>query len=269
MTNDHQITRPLSGEAALQQQIGNRFSADWKSPRHRERRLLSEFIGTAGLTFVLSAGAAILARFGGADLAPFQYAFILSTVSALWLVAAVYFLGGISCHFNPAMTLAFALRGDMGIPMTCAYIAVQYVAAAAGSCLALSLVGMGGNLAAVSPQPGMEWQAVAFEAILTFGMVLVVLGMANGPQLSGPSIPLAVGAYVMAMGTMGGPFNGAAFNPARAFGPDFARGEFSTYWIYLLGSLIGVLFAVVTARILRGPAKAAESEAAMGTPLGR
>jgi glycerol uptake facilitator-like aquaporin len=98
-------------------------------------------------------------------------------------------------------------------------------------------------------------------------MVLVVLGMANGPQLSGPSIPLAVGAYVMAMGTMGGPFNGAAFNPARAFGPDFARGDFSTYWIYLLGAVIGTLVAVVTARILRGPAKAAESEAAMGTPL--
>ena len=267
MTNNHQNNRPLTGEAALEQRVGNRFSANWKSPRHRERRLLSEFIGTAGLTFVLSGGAAILARFGGADLAPYQYAFILSAVSALWLVAAVYFLGGISCHFNPAMTLGFALRGDMGIPMTCAYITVQFVAAAAGSCLALFLVGTGGNLAAVSPQPGMEWQAVVFEAILTFGMVLLVLSMANGPQLIGPFIPLAVGAYVMAMGTMGGPFTGAAFNPARAFGPDFARGDFSTYWIYLLGAVIGTLFAVATARFLRGPAKAAESEAAMGTPL--
>ena len=82
-------------------------------------------------------------------------------------------------------------------------------------------------------------------------------------------VPLAVGAYVMAMGTMGGPFEGAAFNPARAFGPDFARGDFSTYWVYPCGSLIGVLAAVAVARFLRGPAKASEANAAMGNPLGR
>lgn len=256
-----------SGEAALALQVGNRFSADWKSKNHRERRLVSEFIGTAGLTFVLSCGAAVLSRYGGATLAPFEYAFILSAISALWLVAAVYFLGGISCHFNPAMTLAFTLRGDMGVPMACAYVCVQYVAAAAGSCLALFLVGMGGNLAATIPQEGMLWQAVVFEAILTFGMVLLVLSMANGPQLTGPFIPLAIGAYVMAVGTMGGPFDGAAFNPARAFGPDFARSDFSTYWVYLLGALIGSVCAVIVAKFLRGPAKAEESLAAMGNPL--
>jgi glycerol uptake facilitator-like aquaporin len=108
---------------------------------------------------------------------------------------------------------------------------------------------------------------VGFEAILTFGMVLVVLSMANGPKLNSSFIPIAVGAYVMAMGTTGGPYDGAAFNPARAFGPDFACGDLSTYWVYPLGSLIGVLVAVAVERFLRGPAKAQEAEAAMGTPL--
>ena len=98
-------------------------------------------------------------------------------------------------------------------------------------------------------------------------MVLMILSMTNGPKLDGSSVPLAVGAYVMAWGTMGGPFDGAAFNPARAFGPDFARGDFSTYWIYPCGSVIGVVLAVIVARILRGPAKATEANAAMGTPL--
>ena len=81
------------GEKALAQTVGTRFYADWTSKAHRERRLISEFIGTSGLTFILSGGAAILAAYGGASLAPFQYAFILSAVSSLWLVAAVYFLG--------------------------------------------------------------------------------------------------------------------------------------------------------------------------------
>ena len=257
----------LTGQQALRQQVGERFSADWESNDHRARRLVSEFIGTSGLTFVLSGGAAILAGYGGGSLAPYQFAFILSTVAALWLVAAVFFLGDISSHFNPAMTLGFCLRGDISVPMAVAYIAVQMVAAAAGSCMAAYLFGTGGNLAATSPQPGMLLQAVIFEAILTFGMVLLVLGMTNGPKLDGSSVPLAVGAYVMAWGTMGGPFDGAAFNPARAFGPDFARGYFSTYWVYPCGSVIGVVVAVGVARFLRGPAKASEANAAMGNPL--
>ena len=257
----------LTGEKALQQQVGSRFYADWKSNDHRARRLISEFIGTSGLTFVLSGGAAILAGYGGGDLAPYQYAFILSAIAALWLTAAVYFLGDISSHFNPAMTLGFALRGDMGFPMALCYMVVQFTAAAVGSVTAAALFGTGGNLAATVPQPDMHVQAVIFEAILTFGMVLLILGMTDGPKLLGPSVPLAVGAYVMAMGTMGGPFDGAAFNPARAFGPDFARGDFSTYWIYPCGSLIGALIAVGVARFLRGPAKAQEANAAMGNPL--
>jgi glycerol uptake facilitator-like aquaporin len=254
------------GRRALEGEFGSRFTADWTSPRHRLRRLLSEFIGTAGLTFVLSGGAAVLAKYGGANIAPYQYAYILSTVSALWLAAAVYFLGDISAHFNPAMTFAFALRQDMDWAMACVYFVVQLVAAAGGSLLARAFFGTG-NLAATIPQAGLEWPAVGFEAVLTFGMVLLVLSMANGPKLNGAFIPVAVAAYVMAAGTMGGPYDGAAFNPARAFGPDVARGDLSTYWVYPLGSLVGSIVAVLVARILRGPAKAQEAQAAMGTPL--
>ncbi|MBB3810618.1 MIP/aquaporin family protein [Pseudochelatococcus contaminans] len=255
------------GRFALASQVGPRFTADWKSDNHRARRLVAEFIGSFGLTFVLSGGAAVLAANGGAELAPYQFAFILSAVSALWLVAAVYCLGDISAHFNPAMTLGFTLRGDMTWPMTLAYFVVQFIAASAGSLTAAELFGYGGNLAATIPQPGQLWGAVILEAILTFGMVLVVLSMADGPKLVGSAIPIAVGAYVMAAGTMGGPYDGAAFNPARAFGPNLARGDLSTYWVYPLGSAIGVVVAVLVARFLRGPAKAEEAQAAMGSPL--
>ena len=56
-------------------------------------------------------------------------------------------------------------------------------------------------------------------------------------------------------------------NPARAFGPDVARGDLSTWWVYVIGPLAGAMIAVVVASILRGPAKAQEAQAAMGTPL--
>src|SRR5262249_36655764 len=99
----------LVGRAALIASVGGqRGWADWANPQHRLRRLLAEFIGMAGLTFVLSGGAAVLARYGGHALQPWQTVLVLSLISALWLVAAVYFLGDISAHFNPATTLAFA-----------------------------------------------------------------------------------------------------------------------------------------------------------------
>jgi glycerol uptake facilitator-like aquaporin len=157
-------------------------------PEHRVRRLLSEFIGTAGFVSILSGGAAILARYGSDHaLAPYQYAFILSCVSALFIVAAVYVPGDISAHFNPATTFAFALRGDMGWPMAIAYIIVQFAAAGTASLVARGLFGTGGRLAATVPPPGLEWKNASF-------------------------IPLAVGVYIMAAGTAGGPFDGAAFN---------------------------------------------------------
>jgi glycerol uptake facilitator-like aquaporin len=260
----------LRGKAALIASVGGqRGYADWANPDHRFRRLLSEFIGMAGLTFVLSGGAAILARYGGHGLQRWQVVFVLSLVSALWLVAAVYFLGDISAHFNPATTLAFALRRDMSWVMAGAYWVVQFGAAVAGSLLARAFFGTGGHLAATMPPHGMSWQAAGFEAIITFGLVLMILNLANGPKLNGPFVPLAVGAYIMAWGTMGGPFDGASMNPARSLGPDVAIGDLSTWWVYLIGPLVGATVAVGVAYVLRGPAGTQEAVAAEGTPLNR
>jgi MIP family channel proteins len=258
------------GKAALVESIGGqRGYADWTNPDHRLRRLLSEFIGMAGLTFILSGGAAVLVRYGGGGMQRWQVVFVLSLVSALWLVVAVYFLGDISAHFNPATTLAFALRRDMGWVMACAYWVVQFVAAICGSLLALAFFGNGGHLAATMPPAGMSWQASGFEAIITFGLVLMILNLANGPKLNGPFVPLAVGAYIMAWGTMGGPFDGASMNPARSLGPDVALHNLSSWWVYLIGPVVGAVIAVGVAYVLRGPARVGEALAAQGTPLDR
>ena len=78
--------RAVGKEALIASVGGARGYADWTNPDHRLRRLLSEFIGMAGLTFVLSGAAAILVRYGGGHLQPWQTVFVLSVVSALWLV---------------------------------------------------------------------------------------------------------------------------------------------------------------------------------------
>jgi aquaporin Z len=260
----------LVGKAALIGSVGGtRGYADWTEPDHRLRRLLAEFIGTSGLTFILSGTAAVMARYGGARVQSWQAVLVLSLVSALWLVSAIYFLGDISAHFNPVVTLAFALRGDIGWVMAGVYWVVQLAAAGCGSLLARAFFGPAGKLAATMPKPGLSWQAAGFEAILTFGLILMVLNLANGPKLNGPFVPLAVGAYILAWGTMGGPYEGASMNPARSFGPDLALHNLSTWWVYIVGPVVGAGLAVVAAYVLRGPAKVEEATAAEGMPLDR
>ena len=261
------MSAPLTGKAALAAEVGSRqFTASWTSNEHRVRRLLAEFIGMFGLVFVLSAGAAVLVKYGGGDPPAYVTALVLSAFSALWLLVAIFFLGDLSAHFNPAMTLAFTLRRDMGWAMAGAYWVVQFAAAAAGALVARWFFGPLGNLAATRPPDGLDWQAVGFEALITFGLVLMVLGMANGPKLNGPYVPFAVAAYIFTLGSLGGPFEGAAMNPARAFGPDLALWDFGSLWVYFLGPCIGAIIAVGVAYVLRGPAKSQEARAAMGNP---
>jgi glycerol uptake facilitator-like aquaporin len=260
---------PIGKAAFIASVGGQRGYADWTNPDHRLRRLLAEFLGMAGLTFILSGGAAILVLYGGHALQPWQTVLVLSAISALWLLVAIYFLGDISAHFNPATTLAFVLRRDMDWMMAAAYWVVQFAAATCGSLLARAFFGVKGNLAATVPPPGKSWQATVFEAIITFGLVLMVLNLADGPKLNGPFVPIAVGAYILAWGTMGGPFDGASMNPARSFGPDVARADLSRWWPYLIGPVAGAVIAVAVAHVLRGPAKAQEAQAAQGTPVDR
>ena len=139
---------PIGKAALIASAGGQRGYADWTNPDHRLRRLLSEFIGMAGLTFILSGGAAVLAQYGGHSLQLWESRLVLSVISGLWLVVAVYFLGDISAHFNPAATLAFALRRDMEWVMVLAYWVVQFGAAICGSLLARAFFGPEGKLAA-------------------------------------------------------------------------------------------------------------------------
>jgi aquaporin Z len=244
-----------------------RYHADWTNNRHRARRLLSEFIGTFGLLFVLSAGAGAITAGAGAPVSKVALIALLSATSALWLVATVCALGDLSSHFNPAMTFAFALRGDLHWYMAVAYWVVQFVAAAAGSLLARAFFGTSSHLAATMPTPGEDWGAVAFEALATGGLVLVILAMTAGPKLNGPFIPFVVGAYIFSLGMTGGLFDGAAMNPARAFGPDLALGDLSTLWIYILGPMLGAAAAVFVDTVLRGRATAREAAAAQSVDI--
>jgi aquaporin Z len=98
-------------------------------------------------------------------------------------------------------------------------------------------------------------------------MVLIVLALAAGPKLNGPFVPLAVGAYIFSLGMTGGLYEGAAMNPARAFGPDLALGEYGTLWVYIVGPMLGATAAVLLDTIFSGRATVREAATAQSVTL--
>jgi aquaporin Z len=102
--------------------------------------------------------------------------------------------------------------------------------------------------------------------VLTLGLVSVILGTASGAQNLGAFGALGVGSYIILAGLWGSPISGASMNPARTFGPDIVGGDFTSYWVYVAGPLVGAAIAVGCAYVLRGPGGGrAGSAAAQGS----
>jgi aquaporin Z len=96
----------------------------------------------------------------------------------------------------------------------------------------------------------------------------VILGTASKAQNLGPLSALGVGAYIILAGLWSSPISGASMNPARSFGPDLVLGNFSHYWVYVVGPILGAAIAVGFAFVLRGRADtggAAAAQGALGT----
>lgn len=76
---------------------------------------------------------------------------------------------------------------------------------------------------------------------MTFGLVYTVYATAIDPKKGEVGIiaPLAIGLIVGANILAGGPFTGAAMNPAVAFGPSLVSWDWGNHWIYWAGPLIG------------------------------
>jgi aquaporin Z len=97
-----------------------------------------------------------------------------------------------------------------------------------------------------------SWQGYLMEAVLTMGLVSVILGTASGAQNIGIFGALGVGGYIALAGLWGSPISGASMNPARTFGPDLVGRDVTNYWVYIAGPLTGALLAVALAYVLRG-----------------
>jgi aquaporin Z len=183
------------------------------------------------------------------------------------VMAIIYFMGTVSgAHLNPAVTLAFSLRGNFPWRRVFGYIIAQFVG---GILAALFLRAMFGPilvLGATVPALGVgSIRALAMEIFLTAALVNVILGTASGARNIGTNGAIAIGGYIALAGLWAGPVSGASMNPVRSIAPDLVRGDFHTTWIYIVGPIIGAAIGVGFEWILVGKPTKFGSIAAQGT----
>jgi aquaporin Z len=229
----------------LELEFGDR--KDFDDPSQEWRRLFSELLGTFMLVLV-AAGGGILHGQGQISLAAAVVA------PGLMVMAIILFMGAVSgAHLNPAVSLAFALRGDFPWKRLPGYIIVQLIGATLACLFLLAVFGNIQHLGATLPGPGYaNWQALLMEIVLTAVLVSVILGTASSAQNVGAIASLGVGGYIALAGLWSAPVSGTSMNPARSFGPALVSGDFTSYWVYVAGPIAGALIAVGCAYVLRG-----------------
>lgn len=166
-------------------------------------------------------------------------------VFGLTVTAMIYALGHISgAHFNPAVTLAFAVARHFPWKEVLVYCVAQFLGAIAASGLLYFVlphgVGFGATLPSVPLLPALAW-----EAVLTFFLMFVIIAVATDTRAVGIMAGFAIGATVTLDAIVGGPVTGASMNPARSLGPALFQGQFSSLWIYFIGPAIGAVAAAL------------------------
>jgi aquaporin Z len=222
---------------------------DFQDPSQEWRRLFSEVLGTFFLVLVAAGAGMMNQAFSGAIGRAASV-----TAPGLMVLAVILFMGKISgAHLNPAVSLAFAARGNFPWIRVPGYILAQLIGATLAALFLHAVIGVSATYGSNYPATGFSaTNAMWMELILTFGLVSVILGTASGAQNLGVVGAFGVGSYIILAGLWASPLSGASMNPARTFGPDLVGGNFTDYWVYIVGPLAGAACAVGAAFVLRG-----------------
>ncbi|MDE1869700.1 MAG: aquaporin [Candidatus Micrarchaeota archaeon] len=207
-------------------------------------RALVEAVGVFFLTFI-GAGSVIAAQFAGLGSSSLL---VIALANGLALALAVSFAMNISGgHINPAVTIATVVNKSMKIGDAAIYIVAQLIGALVAGFLLVSIYPAVAGSAVNYGTPSLGAsigvsQGILFESVMTFILVFTIMGTVvdrRAPKIAGFGVGLAVVIDVLA----GGPFTGAAMNPARWFGPAIASGFLANWYVYIIGPLAGAIVA--------------------------
>lgn len=203
------------------------------------RKSVSEIIGTFALVFC-GTGAIVIDNItkGGVTHVGVSITF------GLIVMAMIYGLGDISgAHLNPAVSIAFALSGRLPLKSLGLYLISEITGAFLAS-FALRLLFPTDPLLGATIPAGSDWQSFVLELLLTFFLMLVIMGVATGSKEQGLFAGLAIGSVILLEAMFAGPICGASMNPARSLAPAIVSGHTESLWVYLTAPVIGAALAI-------------------------
>jgi len=210
------------------------------------RRLLSEGLGTAILVATVVGSGIMAERLAGGNQA---IALLGNTIpTGAILVVLVAILGPVSgAHFNPAVTLVFAARGETAWRYVLPYVVVQCAGGIAGTAIAHLMFDLAPLAIGTTGRSGMsQWLA---EAVATFTLVLAILGgIRHAPQ----AVPWLVGLTITAAYwfTSSTSFANPAVTLARGFTTTFAGIALDHVPAFVVAQLVGAAAAALVAAAL-------------------
>jgi len=172
------------------------------------------------------------------------------------ILASLIFMGGhvSRAHYNPAITLAFWMCGEMKVKDIPGYLIAQFF----GAFVAMIIFHyLKGGTFALAPAADISFgQSILVEVLFTFILASVILSVATAKRFTGNHIyALAIGLTVTGIAYAGGPISGGAFNPAVGVGTILmdsiiSGGSISNLLLYIIGPLAGAALAAVTFKFL-------------------
>ncbi len=203
------------------------------------QRLFAEWLGTAFLLAAVVGSGIMAAKLSGDG----AVALLCNTIpTGAILIVLILVFGPVSgAHFNPAVSLAFALRRELPWSTAALYIAVQLVGGVAGVWMAHLMFELPLWQFSATVRTG-QWLA---EAVATFGLVLTIFGgIARAPA----AVPYAVGLYITSAYwfTASTSFANPAVTIARSFSDTFAGIAPAGVAAFIAAQLVGMLTAVAT-----------------------
>ena len=257
MTPDERAAPPLTTQEVdldkdsyLGDRFMIRFSEDTLKHRPLGIRVIVEFIGTFILVTV-AAGSGVINHYVGGG--PISRSAAVIAPGAV-VMAMIYALGPLSgLHINPVVTLAFTARRVFRAAWVLPYLAVQFAGAICAALFPPSHVrpcGLGRQLS--HRQARRRVAPLVMEILLTAILVTVILNTATGYRSIGHNAALAVGSTVALLGLFASPISGASMNPARTLGPDIVAWQFTGWWVYVVGDVVGAVIAVGIIGLVRG-----------------
>lgn len=210
------------------------------------RRLLSEGLGTAILVATVVGSGIMAERLAGGNLAVALLGNTIATGAIL--VVLISILGPVSgAHFNPAVTLVFAARGEAPWRDVLPYIAVQCAGGVAGTAIAHLMFDLAPLVIGTTGRDGVpQWFA---EAVATFTLLLAILGgIRHAPQ----AVPWLVGLTITAAYwfTSSTSFANPAVTLARGFTTTFSGIALHHVPAFVAAQLVGAAIGALAALVL-------------------